>query len=128
MTLAGNRRSLAWILLVLGLVVLACGLALGFSGVSDDGVVCGSAFRPNSHVAAMDSSQADGTYSVLVNAEANGPADVCGDAIGNRKLIASGGTLAGGAIAVAGAVLLFRGQSRRGMRGGGARDLDNGLA
>lgn len=87
------RQAIAGVLIAAGAVVLGVGLFLGFGGISKGGESCGSAFQPSE------------TFMM---------SDDCTDATTNRKPVALGLSLPGGALFLVGLITyLAEGQARR---------------
>ena len=106
---ASARRATAGVIAVVGLVLLAVGLLLGYGGISKGGIRCGSAFSPSDHDArvaeltgAIEADSYGGDYT------AKGYAGDCADATSSRKTIALALTIPGAALVLGGGLWFVR--------------------
>lgn len=108
MTLTLSRRAIAATALVIGVIVLAVGLFLGFWNVSQEGVPCGSPFRPDDGTARIpEFSQANADASDTYTVSTLTPlVDDCTKATDRRRPIAWATAITGGIIASFGVVML----------------------
>lgn len=115
---ATTRRAFAVGIGVVGLVLLAIGLFLGFGGVSKNGINCGSAFGPSDHDANVaELTGAINADSIGADYSSRGYAGDCKDATSSRKTVAVALVIPGAALtglaAIGGLMLASDAQARR---------------